>query len=143
MGIGATAVPVARLAARFTGRAIQAWARSVAIALLGQHCRMVVTAVRIVPLVDRRLVGPGRGFPVGHYAWHDGGLQPGRTEQREHRPREGALPSSEPCKTEIHAVHLCEPGAETYPLRHALASKSARGATQIAEHTSPAGRMPP
>jgi hypothetical protein len=43
---------------------------------------------------------------VGHHAGHDGGLQPGRTEQREHSPGKGALSSSEPCKTEVHAVHL-------------------------------------
>jgi hypothetical protein len=47
---------------------------------------------------------------VGHHTGHDGGLQPRGAEQREHRPREGVLSSSEPCKTEVHAVHLWRAG---------------------------------
>jgi hypothetical protein len=47
---------------------------------------------------------------VGHHAGHDGGLQPRRTEQREHCPGEGALSSSEPGKTEVHVEHLWRAG---------------------------------
>ena len=74
--------------------------------LLCQHGGVVVAAVRIVPLVDRRLARLGRGFAVGHHARRDGGLQPRGTEQRQHPPGEGALPSPQPCKTKAHAVHL-------------------------------------
>ena len=84
--------------------------RRVAATLLRQHGGVVVAAVRIVPLVDGHLVGLGRGFAVSHHAGHDGGLQPRGTEQREHRPGKGALSSSEPCKAEIHALHLWRSG---------------------------------
>jgi len=84
--------------------------RCAAAVLLRQHGGVVVSAVRIVPLLDGRLLRLGRGFAVGHHAGRDGGLQPRGAEQREHRPGKGALSSSEPCKTEVHAVHLWQAG---------------------------------
>jgi len=84
--------------------------RRVAATLLRLHGGVIVASMRVVPFVDGRLARRGRGFAVGHHAGHDGGLQPSGAEQREHRPREGALSSSEPCKTEVHAVHLWRAG---------------------------------
>ena len=84
--------------------------RCAAAILLRQHDGVVMSVVTIVPLVDGRLVLLRRSFAVGHHARHDGGLQPCGTEQREHCPGKGALSSSEPCKTEVHAVHLWRAG---------------------------------
>lgn len=78
--------------------------------LLRLHGGVVVSAVPIVPLVGGRFVELWRCLAVGHHARHDGGLQPRGTEQREHCPGKGALSSSEPCKAEVHAVHLWRAG---------------------------------
>jgi hypothetical protein len=110
VGIRAAAVPVARVTARFNGRAIEARVRCVAVTLRRRHGHVIVVAVRIVPLVQGCLIGRDRSATVGHHAGHDRGLQPRRTEQRQHRPGKGALSSSEPCKAEVHAVHLWRAG---------------------------------
>lgn len=84
--------------------------RCAAAILLRQHGSVVVSVVPVVPLVGRCLVLLRCTLAVGHHARHDGGLQPRGTEQREHCPGKGALSSSEPCKTEVHAVHLWRAG---------------------------------
>jgi hypothetical protein len=50
---------------------------------------------------------------MGHDTGHHGCLQPCEAEQRQHRPRKGALSPPEPCKAEVHAVHLERTGRET------------------------------
>jgi len=134
---------VARIAARFTGRAVQARMRCARARLLRQHGAVVVATVRAVPLVDGHLARLGRGFAVGHHAGRDGGLQPRGTEQREHRPGKGALSSSEPCEAEVHAVHLWRAGVGNLPLETLARKQECRRSRKFAEHTYPAGRMAP
>lgn len=126
--VGTAAMVVARCRAGVARRAIQARVRCTTRVVPGRHGLVVMPGVHgmlIVLVMSRRLWLHNRVACMRHDARHDGGLQPRRAKQREHRPGQGMLPSSDPAQAEFHVTYQLPAAGEPYPLRPSVASKSA------------------